>query len=108
MKLNLNMNVTPSYNFVIQFQFWIYVDSGILTKLDPCPEPILIPVSIDFEIEPPLLDSYISLMGTECEIKFCDLDSTLEPKPTLEPKVDFLELVLVPKLFISEPKSSIP
>ena len=46
-------------------------------------------------------------MGTECEIKFFDLDSTLEPKPTLEPKVDFSELVLVPKLFISKPKSSI-
>jgi len=63
---------------------------------------------MDFEIEPLLLDSHISLMGIECEIKFFDLDSTLELKPTLEPKVDFLELVLVPKLFISKPKSSIP
>ena len=79
-----------------------------LPKLDPLPEPTLIPVSIDFKIEPPLLDSHISLMGKECEIKFCDLDSTLEPEPTLEPKVDFPELVLIPELFISKPKSSIP
>ena len=67
-----------------------------LPKLDPLPDPTLIPVSINFEIEPLLLDGHISLMGTECEIKFYDLDSTLEPKPTLEPKVDFPELVLVP------------
>ena len=45
-------------------------------------------------------------MGTECEIKFFNLDSTLEPKPTLEPNVDFPKLILVPKLFISKPKSS--
>jgi len=77
-------------------------------KLDPFSEPTLIPVSIDFEIEPLLLDSHISLMEIECEIKFFDLDSTLESKPTLEPKVDFFELVLVPELFISKPKSSIP
>ena len=36
-----------------------------------------------------------------------DLDSTLEPKLTLEPKVDFSELVLVPKPIILEPKSTI-
>ena len=41
------------------------------------------------------------------KLKFSDLDSTLELKLTLELKVDFLELVLVPKLFISESKSSI-
>ena len=44
---------------------------------------------MNFEIEPFLLDSHISSMETECEINFFDLDSTLEPKPTLEPKVDF-------------------
>ena len=60
-----------------------------LPKLDPFSQPTLILVSIDFEIEPPLLDSHFSLMGIECKIKFFDLDSTLEPKPTLEPKVDF-------------------
>ena len=61
-----------------------------LPKLDPFHELTLIPVSINFEIEAPLLDSHISLMGKECEIKFFDLNSTLEPKPTIEPKVEFL------------------
>ena len=84
------MNVNPTYNFVIQFQFWIYVDSDILTQLDLLPEPTLIPVSMDFEIEPLLLDSHISLMEIECEIKFFDLDSIFESKPTPEHKVDFL------------------
>ena len=79
-----------------------------LPKLDPLPEPTLIPVSMDFETEPLLFDSHISLMETECEIKFFDLDSTLEPKLTLEAKVDFPELVLVPEPFISKLKSSIP
>jgi len=79
-----------------------------LPKLGSFFEPTLIPVSINFENEPPLLNSHISLMGKKCEIKFFDLDSTLKPKPTVEPKVDFPELILVPKLFISEPKSSIP
>ena len=36
------------------------------------------------------------------------MDSTLEPKLTLEHKVDFPELVSVHKLFISKPESSIP
>ena len=88
------------------FNFWIYVNSGILPKLDPFPEPTLIPISIDFESEPPLLDSHISLMGKEWEIKFFNLNSTLEPKLTLKPKVNFFEL-LVLEFFISEPKSSI-
>jgi len=79
-----------------------------LPKLDPLPEPTLIPISMDFEIEPLLVDSHISLMGKECKIKFFDLDSTLESKPTLETKVDFFELVLVPELFILKPKSFIP
>ena len=78
-----------------------------LSKLDPFLEPTLISVSIDFEIEPPLLDSYISLIGKECEIKFFDLDSTLESKPALEPKVDFLELVMVPEPITLESKSTI-
>ena len=60
-----------------------------LPKLDLFSEPTLILVSIDFEIEPPLLDSHVLLMGKECEIKFFDLDSTLEPKLTLEPKIFF-------------------
>ena len=36
-----------------------------------------------------------------------DLDSTLEPKLTLEPKINFLELVLGPEPIILEPKSTI-
>ena len=47
-------------------------------------------------------------MGNECEFKFFDLEQTIEPKPTLEPKLVFSELVLVPKPFILEPKSTIP
>ena len=47
-------------------------------------------------------------MEKECEFQFLDLDSTLEPKLTLELKVDFFELVLVPEPIILEPKSTIP
>ena len=47
-------------------------------------------------------------MGKECEIQFLDLGSTLEPKLTLEPKVDFSELVLVLEPITLEPKSTIP
>jgi len=36
--------------------------------LDPILEPTLIPISIEFEHEPPFLDSYILLLGNECEI----------------------------------------
>ena len=77
-----------------------------LPKFDPFFEPTLIPVSIDFEIERPLLDNHISLIRKECEIKFFDLESTLEPKPTLEPKVNFLELLNVPEPITLEPKST--
>ena len=47
-------------------------------------------------------------MGKECEFQFLDLDSTLELKLTLKPKVDFLELVLVPEPIILKPKTTIP
>jgi len=47
-------------------------------------------------------------MGEECEFQLFDLDSTLQPKLTLEPKVDFSELILVPEPIILEPKSIIP
>ena len=78
------------------FEFMLTLIS--LTDLDPFSELTLIPVSIDFKIEPPIFDSHISLIGKECEIKFFNLDSTLEPKPTLESKVDFSELVMVSNL----------
>jgi len=59
-----------------------------LPNLDPISEPILIPVPTDLEYEPPILNSHISLLRKECESQFFDLDSTLESKLTLEPKLD--------------------
>ena len=58
-------------------------------------------------MESPILDSHIYLKGKECEFQFLDLDSAIEPIPTLEPKVDFPKLVLVPELITLEPKSTI-
>ena len=78
-----------------------------LLKLDPFSEQTLIPISINFEIEPPHLDSHTSLMGKECEFEFFELDSALEPIPTLEPTLDFFELVMAPELITLEPKSTI-
>ena len=74
-----------------------------LTDLDPFPEPTLVPISINL----PILDSHIPLMEKEFEFQLFDLDTTLEPNPTLEPKLDFSESVLVPEPFILEPKSTI-
>ena len=39
-----------------------------LPNLDPFLELILIPVLVDLEIESPILDSHIPLMGNECEL----------------------------------------
>jgi len=61
-----------------------------LSNLDSITEPTLIPIPIDLEIEPPILDSHILLMDLKCELKFFDLDPTPEPKLTLKPKLDFL------------------
>ena len=77
-----------------------------LPNLDQFLEPTFI--YINLKIESPSLDSHIPLMEKECEFQFYDLDSTLEPKLTLEPKVDFPELLLVPEPIILEPKSTIP
>ena len=60
-----------------------------LTNLDSFPQQKLILVSIDLETKPPILDSHIPLMGRECEFHFFDLDSTIEPIPTLKPILDF-------------------
>jgi len=76
-------------------------------NLDQFLEPIFILVSIDLEIESPILNSHIPLLGRECESQFFDLDLIIEQILTLEPKVNFFELVLVHELFISEAKSSI-
>ena len=79
-----------------------------LPNLDQFLESIFIPAPIDLEMESLILDSHILLMENECEFQFLDLDSTLELKLTLEPKVDFPELVLIPEPIILEPKSTIP
>jgi len=65
-----------------------------LPNLHQFSEPTFIPVPIELEIESSNLDNYIPLMGEECEFQFFDLDSTLEPKLTLKPKVDFPELAM--------------
>jgi len=79
-----------------------------LPNLDQFPEPTFIPVPIDLKVESPILNSHIPLMGKECEFQFLDLNSTLELKLTLEPTIDFFELVLVPEPIILESKSAIP
>ena len=79
-------------------------DSDIILK------PILIPIPVELEHEPTILDSHISLLGNECELEFYDLYQTHEPTLTLEPKLDLSfipESVTVPIPFIVEPKSSI-
>ena len=81
-----------------------------LPNLDQFPEPTFIPAPIDLEIESPILDSHIPLLEKECKFYFFNLDSILESKLTLEPKLDLNhipELVLAPISFILEPKSSI-
>ena len=44
-------------------------------------------------------------MDHKYELKFFDLELTLEPHPTLELKFDFPKLVLVPNPIILRPKS---
>ena len=81
-----------------------------LPTLDPIPEPTLIPVPIELEIEPLILESHIPLMRKEWEFQFFGLDPIFEPNPTLEFKFDLIhipESVLVPEYFTLEPKSTI-
>jgi len=80
-----------------------------LSDLDPILVPTLTRVPIDLEHESPIF-SHILLLEKECESQFFNLDLTLEPKPTLETKLDLSHipesmLVLVP--FIPKIKSSI-
>jgi len=79
-----------------------------LPNLDQFLEPTFISAPIDLEIKSSNLDSHILLMGEECEFQFFDLDSTLEPKQTLELEVDFLELLIVPEPITFESKLIIP
>ena len=81
-----------------------------LPYLYPISKPTLIPIPIELEHEPPILDSHIPLLGNECELEFYDLDQTHQPTLTLEPKLNlsfFSESVLISIPFIVEPKSSI-
>jgi len=68
-KIELEHECNPGpqlYDSILIFESMLTPVS--LPKLDPFSEPTLIPVSIDFEIEPPLLDSHISLMEKKCEL----------------------------------------
>jgi len=108
-KIELECEYDPDpqlYDLVPNFESMLTLVS--LPSLDPFPELTLIPVPIDLEIESPILGSHIPLMKNECEFNFFDLEPTIEPKPTLEPKLDFSELVLIHDPFILEPKSTIP
>ena len=51
-----------------------------LPDLDSISIPTLIPVPINLKHEPLVLDSYIPVLGKECESQFFDLDSTFEHK----------------------------
>ena len=60
----------------LQLCDWISIFESMLIlislpKFDPFSEPILIPVPIDFELEPPTLDSHIPLL--EMNLKFNSL-----------------------------------
>jgi len=100
---------SPLYDSILIFESILAVIS--LANLDPIPEPIFIPTSIDIEYEPPILDTRLPLMDHECELQFFDLEPTFEAKLTFQPKLDLThipESVLVSELFILEPKSTIP
>ena len=76
-----------------------------LPNLDLILEPTLIPVPVYYEIGSPILDGHIRLMDHEYEFRFFDFEPTLEQNPTLEPKFDFPEPILVPEPITLEPKS---
>ena len=79
-----------------------------LPNLEPFFKLTLILLPIDLEIKSSILDSHNLLIENECEFKFFNLELTIEPKSTLEPKLYFSDLVLVHEPFILEPKVTIP
>ena len=79
-----------------------------LPNLDQFSQPTFIPVLINQEIEALILDSHISLMGNECGLQFFDFQPTIEPKLTLESKLNFLESVLVLEPISFEPNYAKP
>jgi len=50
-----------------------------LPDLDHIHEPTLIPVPINLEQEPPILENHTILLENECEPLLFDLDSPFEP-----------------------------
>jgi len=76
-----------------------------LPNLGSISEPTLIPIPVYYEIGSFILGSHIHLMDHEYELNFFDLEPTYEPNPTLEPKFDFFEPVLVPNPIILKRKS---
>ena len=91
--------------------FWIYADSGILTRFGPNSKVNTDSYPYKAWSWTTILDSHILLLGNECELQFYDLDQTHEPTLTLETKLDLTfipESVSVPIPCIVEPKSSIP
>ena len=100
-EIELDYECEPDYQFCDSISIFESMLTPIfLPNLDQFPEPTFIHIPIDLKMESSILDSHISVMEKECEFQFLDLDSTLEPKLTLEPKVDFFELVLVPESII--------
>ena len=64
-------------NTVLNFESMLTLVSS--PNFDPIPEQTLIPLPINLEYEPLVLDSHILFLGKECESQFLDLDSTFEP-----------------------------
>ena len=50
------------------FTFESMLTPVFLADLDPIPKPTLIPIPIELEHKPPILDSHILLLGNECEL----------------------------------------
>jgi len=95
----------------LSLNFWIYVNSGILAHLDNILKSTLIFVPIYLELDSSILQSHIPVIDHECELQHFDLNSTLEPCPILESKLNlnqFYESVLVPESFTLEFKSTTP
>jgi len=67
-EIELEHECEPNLQFCDSVQnFESMLTPVILPNLDPFPEPTLILVPIDFEIEPPILKIHNLLMGKECE-----------------------------------------
>ena len=69
--------------------FWIYVGSGILTQVGTSFRANIYSCVHRSRIESPILENDIPLMGKECEIRFFDLDSTLDQNWLSNPKLIF-------------------